>query len=141
MDKRFSALEGDLESIKTVVDRRLQVLEELVAELRSLRSDLQSRDESLKEELLREMGTPVHVGPETLRPRATLFRSSRGMVGEGEGGTERNDSETLAGGGHTNYGREGYRAGVAGYGCAVEGDVNVSGTQAAAQELQSGGER
>ena len=33
MDKRFSALEGDLESIKTVVDRRLQVLEELVFEL------------------------------------------------------------------------------------------------------------
>ena len=28
-----------------------------------------------------------------------------------------------------------------GYGCAVEGDANVSGTQAAVQELQSGGER
>ena len=97
MDERFSTLEGDLESIKTMVDGQLQVLKELVAGLRSLHSDLWSRDKSLKqelkEELLHEMGMPVHVGPETLCLRATLFHSSWGMVGKEEGGTERNDSE------------------------------------------------
>jgi len=50
----------------------------------------------------------------------------------------------VAGGGRTDYDREltpGCRAGVVGYGHAVEGDANVSGTQAAAQELQRSGER
>ncbi len=78
INEHVSALEGDLESVKAVVDGRLTSVEESLTGLERLRADIGERHESLRgelhDELLRELSVVGGIGlGGTLRPTAPAF--------------------------------------------------------------------
>ena len=75
-DENVSAIQGDLESVKTVMDGRLSAMEESLTGLRGFQAEsMKTLKQELREELLRDLST--HTAPGTrvssLRPMAPPF--------------------------------------------------------------------
>ena len=85
-DENLDAIKGDLDSVKGIMDGRMNAMEESIAGLKSFHAEIGEQQESLKqelrEELLRELATPTSLGVTRLRPVAPPFVPSDATVGE-----------------------------------------------------------
>ena len=85
-DENLDAIKGDLDSVKGIMDGRMNAMEESIAGLKSFHAEIGEQQESLKqklrEELLRELATPTSLGVTRLRPMAPPFVPSDATVGE-----------------------------------------------------------
>ena len=94
----MDALDGELQSVKQVLDRRIRAIEESLYELKIPNDGgLKDVSESLKEKFLHDYSSPRSKTVYVLHPTAVPFSLSMGLVGKRE--VDRSNSTFAANGG------------------------------------------